>query len=879
MAVEPIAAFDLGDAGFQVAPPLKADEGTIGLGSRNLIGFGRKNRRAWKGLDPVAGKTGSRILFNAGGKLGGLVDVSATEAKGSVDLYLRNTIWFMGYGQLMYDGANITGAVASTTQKVLVRYNDSYTHANSGPYDAGLPQPSPPDVAARDEIGSGFTGKCSGLRSYMIASVRDWTGDRSRASYVSLTVEGDNKTDRLTFPTAPVGGTGWVVFAPKLGFGGTGVHRRLRAPNRVANREFLESDIERTFSDIVTHGTTSIDSLTAAFTSADIGKLATLDNGVDAVFESPIQNVTGPTTAILEDAVPFTSVAVDGTFTAYVDGILRTVEVEYDDTDLTSEAAWITDYPPMAAVYSFPLVDVRIICGCLTDAIKEPTVDDSGTCLSVSNRNYPGSYDPLNLLYMPEKFVGAVGRATDRHFYVYGKGWTGATQYTGADFGPAATISTVWGDTGFRKAHNVCLAYGRLYGFSSKGAAVRLQNGEEPDTKFADDVQPIFDTWDPDKVVVTTYKHAVKYAHESQAFLFYLQDEKWLPACYLSDYADGDIVSAISLDAKTYVTMKENTTFSLFEFDAGAGSACTAMTNYVGGPAIARAKTINEVAETVILDDDTLDYYISLHRNGQRLSIDDVTMAAGSNLMYSTAAKFTDEDLGKYVLLFDAISRRAATGPWTFAVNPTNGETINVNGVVFTFRTVTVVDTDIQIAGTKELTSANFRVVLNASLNVLISVATYTVVSNVVTGTYDTYGSPGNAFTMAASSGAHVTVAHATFTGGGTDFPRLPLLGRISQIVSAGSVRVVTPVRPLGAVAISPNIAVTDGNAIIGNLIFTRSGSRTGSLHQLGKRLNFRNCFSYAIGISIVSNGDAGSPVHAALLGSVKPGRGGNPAF
>lgn len=758
------AEFDLGDAGFEVAPPLKAEPGTLGTGSRNQIGFGLKNRRAFKGLEAVASKTGARILFNTASKTGGLGDVGGVEAKGTLDSYIANTLWFLGFGQVFYDGVAIPGATASVTQKVLVKYEGSYTHALSGAYDAGLPQPSPPEVAIREEIGSGFTGKIDGLVSFMLASIRSYTGDRSRASFVSASIFGETKTVRFTFPEAPVGGTGWVIFAPRHGGGGTFVHYRLRAPNRFSNREFLESDIEREVVDVVTNSTETITSVKALFTSADIGKHVLLEKGA-SVFESVIESVTNSTTAVMADACTFTNTAVTGTFTAYVDEILRSVELEYDDTDLTAEAAWISDFQPPAAVGSFSISDVRVVCGCLSDAVNDPSVQATGTCLAVSERNYPGSYDPLKLLYLPEPFVAALGRSTDFHHYVFCRNWLGAVQYTGADIGPACTLSTIWADTGIAKAQNACLAMGRIYAFTSKGAIARLGAGEEPDTAFAEKIRPVIEDWNPEKVV-TTYlpKHqAVLFAHERVALLFYLQTERWLPPIYLSDFADGEIVSAVGLADTGYITMKDGADFDLYEFDAGTGSVMTAMTNYVGTPVETRAKTIHEIAETVHLDDYAKNYYISLHRNAQRLSIDDATIAAGSNILYSAKAKFTIQDLGKFVLLFDALN-----------------------------------------------------------------------------------------------SG-------------------LPMIARIGEIISDGAVALVQPVRPISGSVLNAQENVVSGHALIASEIFTRSAQRNGAQHRLGKCLNFRNCFSFAVGVSIVSVGTSATAVRLTVSGTVKTGRFGNP--
>lgn len=112
------AEFDLGDAGFEVAPPFKAAPGTLGKGSRNLIGFGRKNRRPFRGLELQSGKLGVRIATTAAGKLAGLADIGSSRADGSIDSYLRNTLWFIGFGQVVFDGLIIPGAVAKKKDRI-----------------------------------------------------------------------------------------------------------------------------------------------------------------------------------------------------------------------------------------------------------------------------------------------------------------------------------------------------------------------------------------------------------------------------------------------------------------------------------------------------------------------------------------------------------------------------------------------------------------------------------------------------------------------------------------------------------------------------------------------------------------------------------------
>lgn len=108
-----------------------------------------------------------------------------------------------------------------------------------------------------------------------------------------------------------------------------------------------------------------------------------------------------------------------------------------------------------------------------------------------------------------------------------------------------------------------------------------------------------------------------------------------------------------------------------------------------------------------------------------------------------------------------------ARGALTFVRNPVPTETIDVNGVVFTFIAGASTATDVHIGDDEFETAANFAAVLNASANVLVNVATYSAVqTNIVTVTYDTAGTGGNAFTLADSSNTAITRSGATLTGG-----------------------------------------------------------------------------------------------------------------
>lgn len=106
-----------------------------------------------------------------------------------------------------------------------------------------------------------------------------------------------------------------------------------------------------------------------------------------------------------------------------------------------------------------------------------------------------------------------------------------------------------------------------------------------------------------------------------------------------------------------------------------------------------------------------------------------------------------------------------ATGTITVATNPTDGETVTVNGVLITFKTNLTTGNQVKLGVSAAATATALAAFLNASPLAALSVATYVAATTVVTATYDIKTASGNAFTL-ASAQASVTVSGATLTGG-----------------------------------------------------------------------------------------------------------------
>lgn len=109
----------------------------------------------------------------------------------------------------------------------------------------------------------------------------------------------------------------------------------------------------------------------------------------------------------------------------------------------------------------------------------------------------------------------------------------------------------------------------------------------------------------------------------------------------------------------------------------------------------------------------------------------------------------------------------AASGSITITTNPTNAQTITVNGKTITFKTTAAVANDVTLGATAALTAAALSAVLAGSSDSALNVATYSVAGAVVSVTYGTRSTAGNAYTIVTGTAAGaVTMSGATLTGG-----------------------------------------------------------------------------------------------------------------
>jgi putative cofactor-binding repeat protein len=162
---------------------------------------------------------------------------------------------------------------------------------------------------------------------------------------------------------------------------------------------------------------------------------------------------------------------------------------------------------------------------------------------------------------------------------------------------------------------------------------------------------------------------------------------------------------------------------------------------------------------------------------GSNISI----MNVANNSVYSSGrngiAIFAAEKVsitGNTIDTIGGTASTAASGTITFAGNPSNGDTITINTAVYTFvnPAAPANDYEIDIKGTLPLTLDEIISVLNSATGPVtalqtdgrVSTATYTEDgTSALTITFDTIGTAGNSFSIAASA---ATASGACLTGG-----------------------------------------------------------------------------------------------------------------
>lgn len=183
--------------------------------SWNCILAGNGYNRGFNGFTSQGANTGSRKMMPVGKTWAGIKDNGATVGTGNFFEDIGQSRWGIGSGIPHIEGTNVTSWTLSTLLQVSVKSSGSY----AAPVQAGLSQPSSPDIGIVQTVGD-----VSKPISAKIERRRPSTGARSLASPTSAVIVPASNRVRVTFPTASTGQTHWRVYFTFQGFGGTGIH-------------------------------------------------------------------------------------------------------------------------------------------------------------------------------------------------------------------------------------------------------------------------------------------------------------------------------------------------------------------------------------------------------------------------------------------------------------------------------------------------------------------------------------------------------------------------------------------------------------------------------------------------------------------------------
>lgn len=195
-------------------------------------------------------------------------------------------------------------------------------------------------------------------------------------------------------------------------------------------------------------------------------------------------------------------------------------------------------------------------------------------------------------------------------------------------------------------------------------------------------------------------------------------------------------------------------------------------------------------------------------------------------------------DLGQiYLLPVVTVAGSPATGTLSFDKRVSEGNSIVINGVTFIFSNITDGTGYIPFSNNLTLTATNTAAALNASTNILLTVASYSSNANIVTITYDTNGTTGNAFTLVGIAG-HVIVSGATLSGGAsavnTDLDAITISTLASAFSNYDRVQFTTTGSLPGGLSLATNYYLVNYSNGTGQLSSTSNGLTLVNLSNAG---------------------------------------------
>jgi hypothetical protein len=567
------------------------------------------------------------VTMRGGGAKGGFAMSNVAETFASVGqdsdlsgygnvMNVFAALFYIGKGLVRLAGQSLL-VNASATLSLLIKRSGSYTDPGSGPWQAGLAEPSAPIIRAVTPP-AGLSGKVTGTVSVVIWRIRSTTGAVSNHSPVSNIVAASGQSIAITFPLKDANGQdAWGIGVTKQIEGRTGSHFELT--------EILEAELtdSLTRSDVATNAASlDITSATGGFTSAHIGWTVTLSGGSPALSHSSyVTAVPDANTLTIAALPPSTSTGVTMILGVAVEGTARTAVVEWRDGDLANKPfAPDRDFPPPSALFAGTLEDVLFVDGAYADAVSATSSTVRGTAIAPSEPGRPESFSPDTVIFTDDTPTCLL--KGDGLYWRFGRNSVNVIKYLGGE--KPLSVEHIWTGIGIDHQHQACLGEGgRPYFWPVGRGLMRVGDDALPEGDFAapvaDDLAACTDAakrvvgWDG-------VHHVVVACYEKRAWPYFASLGRWGAPANFEGTAMGNIRSAVT-EGNQLLLVDDND--DIWEWNVGTGSVVRLVTPWK--PSVGGMDTIAAVVASVRADNTTEPVTLEVFADGDDASAEDST--------------------------------------------------------------------------------------------------------------------------------------------------------------------------------------------------------------------------------------------------------------
>lgn len=275
-----------------------------------------------------------------------------------------------------------------------------------------------------------------------------------------------------------------------------------------------------------------------------------------------------------------------------IDSVARSYETEWADGGVLPILVPTDNYQPPACTHAVQLEDVTNAIGAYGDTAGISSTAP-GNAIAPSLPGFPEAYPPDQLLFLPESPMHVMARPADRYAYILMKNSVAALTYTGGV--PGVSLEIIWDNIGCSAPHHAVNVNGRLYAYAG-GKLVRMGLTGAPED-FGDEIMREVRAMTAANVVVG-YDAKLKtfcVMHGSKIYPLHRpgeETEKWGAPLDISGFATGSVQSAVTVNNGLKLTVRDSTTFNLYDFNVGSGSTWTAWSAWRDAGDALRRKTI-----------------------------------------------------------------------------------------------------------------------------------------------------------------------------------------------------------------------------------------------------------------------------------------------